>query len=510
MLLDWISLLFISVVSLISSVVILYSVSYISSDKNINKFISIVFMFVVSIYLMIIRPNLISILLGWDGLGLVSYCLVVYYQNWKSFSAGIVTVLSNRIGDLAILLSICWALNFGSLNLTVTISILNTSSQVILVMSLVILAAITKRAQIPFSAWLPAAIAAPTPVSSLVHSSTLVTAGVYLLIRFNYFFELNYYLLLVSCATLTMRGVGAVFEIDLKKIIALSTLSQLGVIILILSLGFKELAFFHLVTHALFKSLLFLCAGFYIHSSLDWQDIRSLSKFYICFPVIRIYFSVASIALSGFPFLAGFYSKDLIIEMVLFSFNNSFTLVLLYVSTMITLVYRVRLVYVAFIYKINHMPYTVRNEDWLIAYPIFSLFILSIAGGTTLSWLFFPQFIVFLSYFTKTLVIAGLVLTFLLIRNYQNLNLTSKKAFTYFATIWYLPTLTINTFIPVLNKSVLYIKLFDQGWLEFLGGQGIRTGISGASIKLDISHVINIKQLLYLMFTLLILVVLLI
>lgn len=183
-----------------------------------------------------------------------------------------------------------------------------------IVSGLVILAAITKRAQIPFSAWLPAAMAAPTPVSALVHSSTLVTAGVYLLIRFSEVIGVNMFLMYVSVFTIILSGVGANFEIDLKKIIALSTLSQLGVIIITLSLGLVELTFFHLISHALFKSLLFLCAGAYIHRYGDIQDIRFLGGVGKIFPLTSFLFIGCSLSLCGFPFLSGFYSKDLILE----------------------------------------------------------------------------------------------------------------------------------------------------------------------------------------------------
>lgn len=182
------------------------------------------------------------------------------------------------------------------------------------ILVMLILAAITKRAQIPFSAWLPAAIAAPTPVSALVHSSTLVTAGVYLIIRFHHLLGANFFLLYVGCLTIFMSGLGANFEIDLKKIIALSTLSQLGVIIFTLSLGLIELAFFHLLSHALFKSLLFLCAGVYIHGAGDCQDIRLLGGVMKSIPVRSLFFGCCSLSLCGFPFLSGFYSKDLILE----------------------------------------------------------------------------------------------------------------------------------------------------------------------------------------------------
>jgi len=249
LLLDWMSLLFISFVLYISSIVIYYRKDYIFGDINLNRFIILVSIFVLSIILLIISPNLIRILLGWDGLGLVSYCLVIYYQNVKSYNAVIITALTNRIGDVALLISIAWILNYGSWNYIFYIEFIKNDLYIRYISYLVVLAAITKRAQIPFSSWLPAAIAAPTPVSSLVHSSTLVTAGVYLLIRFNLSLSLNLIMLLLFIGRITIfiAGLGANFEFDLKKIIALSTLSQLGLIIRILALGEYNLAFFSLI-----------------------------------------------------------------------------------------------------------------------------------------------------------------------------------------------------------------------------------------------------------------------
>lgn len=330
---DWIRLIFISFVLLISSLVIFYSNQYIAEDFNINRFILLVLIFVISIIILIISPNLIRILLGWDGLGLVSYCLVIYFQNIKSYNAGMLTALSNRIGDVALLLAIAWILNYGSWNYIFYLDIIKNNFEIIIIGGLVILAAMTKRAQIPFSSWLPAAIAAPTPVSALVHSSTLVTAGVYLLIRFNILLEnstLGQFLLLISGITIFIAGLGANFEFDLKKIIALSTLSQLGLIIRILSIGFYKLAFFHLLTHALFKALLFICAGVIIHNTKNAQDIRFIGNLRIRIPLTCRCFNVANLALCGLPFLAGFYSKDLILETVMLSYINFFSFFLFF------------------------------------------------------------------------------------------------------------------------------------------------------------------------------------
>jgi NADH-ubiquinone oxidoreductase chain 5 len=214
--------------------------------------------------------------------------------------------------------------------------------------ALVLLAAITKSAQIPFSSWLPAAMAAPTPVSALVHSSTLVTAGIYLLIRFNVLLagtNLGTFLLLFAGLTIFIAGLGANFEFDLKKIIALSTLSQLGLIIRILAIGFPKLAFFHLLTHALFKALLFICAGAIIHNMKDSQDIRFIGGLVISMPLTASCFNLSNLALCGTPFLAGFYSKDLILEIASLSYLNVFSFVLYFFSTGLTVCYSLRLVY---------------------------------------------------------------------------------------------------------------------------------------------------------------------
>lgn len=214
--------------------------------------------------------------------------------------------------------------------------------------ALVLLAAITKRAQIPFSSWLPAAMAAPTPVSALVHSSTLVTAGIYLLIRFNVLLagtKLGTFLLLFAGLTIFIAGLGANFEFDLKKIIALSTLSQLGLIIRILAIGFAKLAFFHLLTHALFKALLFMCAGAIIHNIRDSQDIRFIGGLVVHIPLTASCFNLSNLALCGTPFLAGFYSKDLILEIASLSYINVFRFFLYFFSTGLTVCYSLRLVY---------------------------------------------------------------------------------------------------------------------------------------------------------------------
>lgn len=483
---DWISLIFISFVLFIASLVIFYRKEYIAQDTNINRFILLVLLFVFSIIILIIRPNLIRILLGWDGLGLVSYCLVIYFQNVKSYNAGILTALSNRIGDVALLLAIAWILNYGSWNYIFYIEMIKNDIEIQIIGVLVILAAITKRAQIPFSSWLPAAIAAPTPVSALVHSSTLVTAGVYLLIRFNILFTdtwIGRTLLLISGLTIFIAGLGANFEFDLKKIIALSTLSQLGLIISILAIGFPKLAFFHLLTHALFKALLFICAGAIIHNIKNSQDIRDIGCLSIHIPYTTSCLNVANLALCGIPFLAGFYSKDLILEIVSLSYVNIFSFFLFFFSTGLTVCYSFRLVYYSLTGDFNTRSlHCLNDEAWTISKGMTGLLVIAVVGGSILSWLIFPNPTIIclppvLKFLTLFVCITGGVLGYLVSNvslYFYNKSLNNYFSRFFISSMWFIPTLATggSVFYPLL-LGISVIKSFDQGWREYFGGQHI-------------------------------------
>nr|QLY90000.1 NADH dehydrogenase subunit 5 [Spelobia clunipes] len=481
---DWMSLLFMSFVLMIASLVIFYSKEYMSGDVNINRFIMLVLMFVMSMMLLIISPNLISILLGWDGLGLVSYCLVIYFQNVKSYNAGMLTALSNRIGDVALLLAIAWMLNYGSWNYIFYLEVMKNDFEMMMVGSLVVLAAMTKSAQIPFSSWLPAAMAAPTPVSALVHSSTLVTAGVYLLIRFNILLSetwLGQALLLISGLTMFMAGLGANFEFDLKKIIALSTLSQLGLMMSILSMGFYKLAFFHLLTHALFKALLFMCAGAIIHNMNNSQDIRLMGGLSIHMPLTSTCLNVANLALCGMPFLAGFYSKDMILEVVSLNSINMFSFFLYFFSTGLTVSYSFRLVYYSMTGDLNCGSLNMLNDEgWTMLKGMMGLLVMSIIGGSMLNWLIFPTpLMVCLPYYLKLLTLFVCVvggLTGYMISNislhFFNKSLNNYYLSLFMGGMWFMPYLSTYGIVKyplVLGNMV--VKSFDQGWSEYFGGQ---------------------------------------
>nr|ALO70300.1 NADH deshydrogenase subunit 5 [Astenus lyonessius] len=509
--LDWMSLLFMSFVLFISSMVILYSKDYMMGDLKLNRFIMLVSMFVLSMMLLIISPNLISILLGWDGLGLVSYCLVIYYQNIKSYNAGMLTALVNRIGDVALLMAIAWMLNYGSWNYIFYLEFFKNDYSMMLISWLVMLASMTKSAQIPFSAWLPAAMAAPTPVSSLVHSSTLVTAGIYLMIRFNSCLSINLmmFLLFIGSMTMFMAGLGANFEFDLKKIIALSTLSQLGLMMGILSLGEFNLAFFHLLTHALFKATLFMCAGCMIHNFNDCQDIRYMGGLINHMPLVCCFFNISNLSLCGLPFMSGFYSKDLILEVLSMNYLNLFIYIIYFISTGLTVCYTFRLLYYSLLGNYNFLSLNMLNELNLnMLKGMSGLIFMVIIGGSMLMWLIFPT-----PYFIClpiTMKLMALIVSFIggfIGYEFSKFNLSYSlnsmnyiKLSLFMSSMWNMPmlsTIYIN-YYPLVIGKYNYMML-DQGWSEYLGSQNLYNNLKNSSMFMQILFNNNLKIYLILM-----------
>lgn len=295
-------LIFLLSVIVITLIVTIWSRFYMHGRFSLVFFLTVLLLFVISMIFLLIRSDFFSVFLGWEGLGVTSFLLIIYYQNWIRRRGGILTLLTNRLGDGLLILRFAYWIIFCSpflLKRRAAIGFL-----------FFFLTRLTKRAQLPFTSWLPAAIAAPTPVRALVHSSTLVTAGVWLLIRFRQFFNRLVFLIMVlGTSTIILASLAALFEVDGKKVVALSTLRQLGLIFVSLSLGNWLVCLFHLLMHAFAKANLFLIVGNLLHIRFSQQDSRQLSSGLMETRIIFI-FLVRIFRLRGIIFFSGFYSKD--------------------------------------------------------------------------------------------------------------------------------------------------------------------------------------------------------
>nr|BDQ43636.1 NADH dehydrogenase subunit 5 [Amynthas divergens] len=503
---DPVGALFSSTVLLISANVLQFSTIYMEHDKFIDRFTVLVLLFVLSMNMLIFFPNLIILLLGWDGLGLVSFILVIYYQNPKCLGAGMITALTNRMGDVMLLLSIAWTLNQGHWNIIHMWETTSFTWQ----SAAILLAAMTKSAQMPFSSWLPAAMAAPTPVSALVHSSTLVTAGVFLLIRFYPFLSstswFNQLLLLIAVSTTTMAGLSAMTECDMKKIIALSTLSQLGMMMAAMGLGMVNLAYFHMITHALFKALLFICAGTLIHSHMHSQDLRWMGNITTQMPATTSCFILANMALCGAPFMSGFYSKDMIVESSIFYSNNFIMLVIILFTVSLTSFYTMRFSLTTIWGPSNSGPFMHLNESSSLTNPMLVLSAMSIISGSTLVWTMpMNQEPMTMTSTMKNMpmimVMLGLMVAWY--TNTQQLKhapMMMLVPLTHHASclMWFLVPLSSQfTMKMPMNISHNYLKSLDQSWLELLGGQGMSSSSFLASNSM--MNMFNTKPVNYLM-----------
>ena len=330
-------------VSLVVISVFFYTLYYIGKEKNFIYFIVFLILFVLSIIVLIISNRSFLLFVAWDGLGITSFFLVAFYQNWKSLNRSLITFFSNRVGDgvlLVLLTRFIFTTNKIRLSLTF-----------VLISLLVVLIRITKSAQFPFSSWLPAAIAAPTPISSLVHRRTLVTAGVLVLIKFNSLLELWWVkrtLLYLSIITIVVAGITAIREKDLKKVVAFSTLSQIGLLFFIIRFNLVWLCCFHLIMHAFFKSLLFFSVGRLLHFRSSLQDSRYISNSILFRKFSLVLTQITLLSLIGILFLSGYYSKDIFLEIVLNKKGRVFYLIIIFIIFTLTFLYRRKIIITIF------------------------------------------------------------------------------------------------------------------------------------------------------------------
>jgi proton-translocating NADH-quinone oxidoreductase chain L len=359
---DFISVSMLFVVVFISSLVHLYSTEYMKNDPNLLKFLNYLTLFTLSMVILVSSNNFVQMFIGWEGVGVCSFLLINFWDTRiQANTSALKAIIINRIGDIGLLISYIYIYKiFGTFNYLEIFTLIEvydfSKSPYILYISIFLfIGAVGKSAQIFLHVWLPDAMEGPTPVSALIHAATMVTAGVFLIIRCGFLFDLvpilKKIILIIGSITALFAGTTGLFQNDLKKIIAFSTCSQLGFMITSCGLGLYDLALFHLVMHAFFKALLFLSAGSIIHAfNTDEQDIRRMGGLLKVLPFTYLALFIGSLSLMGFPFTAGYYSKDLIIES-LFIANCPITklaLILIILATFCTSFYSLRLIYYVF------------------------------------------------------------------------------------------------------------------------------------------------------------------
>nr|YP_009680085.1 NADH dehydrogenase subunit 5 [Parachtes romandiolae]QDP17911.1 NADH dehydrogenase subunit 5 [Parachtes romandiolae] len=465
MLIDWMTTSFIATVLIITSFITMYSMSYIPKKEH-KRFMLIMMLFVFSMIALIISNNLIMLLIGWDGLGLTSYILVIYYQNATTNASGTITILSNRIGDIMLMMS------FATMMTNMTWNISNNAYYTILTLTLMLIAAISKSAQFPFSAWLPAAMAAPTPISALVHSSTLVTAGVYLLIRLSSSFHENTMkmLLFISLFSIIFSSLSAMWEQDMKKIIALSTLSQIALMMFALAINAKTAAFFHMITHALFKSTMFLCAGNMIHTS-SYQDMRAMGSMFNKTPLMLSSLGISSMALMSLPFMSSFFSKDAILLFLMKTSLNTLMIMMMITSITMTSIYSLRTILFATIIHNKSKPDTFIDNNKMLSWPPYFMLPASILAGCVLAWYTTSaQTFILPTYMFITLLMMllfGLIISLSLsFKSYKYLYIGKMAIF-----MWFMNIMSTTPWMKISHLSTLSLKK-DNSWLEQMSAQG--------------------------------------
>lgn len=391
-LIDPLTVVMLLVITGVGSLIHLYSVGYMHDDEGFTRFFTYLNLFIFFMLLLVMGSNYLVMFIGWEGVGLCSYLLIgFWFKNDAYNNAAKKAFVMNRIGDLGFLLGMFFILfNFGTLEFGAVAEqakLLTPNSMLLVGITLLLfVGAMGKSAQLPLYTWLPDAMAGPTPVSALIHAATMVTAGIYMVVRSNVLFAMAPHtldvILWVGVATATFAAIIGLMQNDIKKVLAYSTVSQLGFMFAALGVGAFSTGMFHVVTHAFFKALLFLGAGSVIHALHGEQDIRKMGGLMKAIPVTFWTFLIATLAISGiFPF-AGFFSKD---EILAKAFeHNMLAWIILSISSMMTAFYMFRLVFLTFYGNFRGSEETkkhIHESPAVMTIPLAILAILSVIGG---------------------------------------------------------------------------------------------------------------------------------
>ena len=519
---DTISSVMLVVVCLISSLVHIYSIGYMSKDPNKTRFMAYLSLFTFAMLMLVTSDNFLQLFFGWEGVGLCSYFLIgFWFKKDSANSAAIKAFVVNRVGDFGFALGIFLIFYlFGTVNynevfllvpqfIDKNISFLGMNVGAIdLICMLLFIGAMGKSAQFLLHTWLPDAMEGPTPVSALIHAATMVTAGVFLVVRCSPIFEYSEFTLNIICLTgmitAFFAATIALVQNDIKKIIAYSTCSQLGYMFFAAGVGAYNVAMFHLFTHAFFKALLFLGSGSVIHSFNNEQDIRNMGGVWKKLPYTWILMIIGTLALTGFPFLSGYYSKDAIIEFAYLknSTIGYYAVIVGILTALLTSIYSWRLLFKTFhgnyvnkkinIEKMHESPYVMLVPLVLLAMgSIFSGYLFKdLFIGKDSSFYFWKDSIKFLIplssehpplwvlYTTPVLVILSIPLSFYIFvknKNITNWLVTENKAlYNFLVNKWYFDDLYDYLFVKPSKKLGLFLwKKIDINIIDKFGPDGI-------------------------------------